>query len=435
MAAVRHPSGVDRPARRGRLRRFGPTVAQIVGVLSCLPLWTGVASPGLKLLPGLDGLADDEHLDLTPERGARDRRRQQPARGGARPGCRGRARSHLRREPALACRPPPRRRGASERRPRAVRDLPRRARRRPARAVVASRDSNRSLRSRRQLVASRGGDSAGSAAVERSCPFRADFRRAADRPVRTCTSSEHAGRGVHLGCAGARDRRRDVRRLGHRRLRTAGEVRGRGQEGRLQGLGVDRLLPPRRNLRRSRRSRRAAPGSRRRARSRRFPSSAPRRRSSSARRRPPPRSSAVRGTASPPSPAPASRSASQRAQASAGVCKVSGSLVLPTGVGTCTVEADQAGNSDFDRAPRVQQSFAVVAAPPIRSHQSISFTTTAPAAAIVGGADLLRCGDGELGSRRHLRRGVEQRRRLHRHRDRRRVRRRGHVQGAGATGR
>ena len=73
-----------------------------------------------------------EHLDLTPERGARDRRRQQPARGGARPGCRGRARSHLRREPALACRPPPRRRGASERRPRAVGDLPRRARRRPS---------------------------------------------------------------------------------------------------------------------------------------------------------------------------------------------------------------------------------------------------------------------------------------------------------------
>ena len=71
--------------------------------------------------------------------------------------------------------------------------------------------------------------------------------------------------------------------------------------------------------------------------------------------------------------------------ASAGVCKVSGSLVSPTGVGTCTVEADQAGNSDFERAPRVQQSFAVAAAPPVRSHQSISFTTPAPATAVVGG--------------------------------------------------
>ncbi len=71
--------------------------------------------------------------------------------------------------------------------------------------------------------------------------------------------------------------------------------------------------------------------------------------------------------------------------ASAGVCTVSGSLVSPTGVGTCTVEADQAGNGDFERAPRVQQSFAVVAAPPVRSHQSISFTTSAPATAVVGG--------------------------------------------------
>ncbi len=59
MAAARHPSGVDRPARRGRLRRFGPTVAQIVGVLTACTLWTGVASPGLKLLPGIEGLADE----------------------------------------------------------------------------------------------------------------------------------------------------------------------------------------------------------------------------------------------------------------------------------------------------------------------------------------------------------------------------------------
>ena len=34
-------------------------VAQIVGVVTACLLWTGVASPGLKLLPGLDGLADE----------------------------------------------------------------------------------------------------------------------------------------------------------------------------------------------------------------------------------------------------------------------------------------------------------------------------------------------------------------------------------------
>jgi hypothetical protein len=70
---------------------------------------------------------------------------------------------------------------------------------------------------------------------------------------------------------------------------------------------------------------------------------------------------------------------------SGGVCKVSGSTVSLTGAGTCTVEAEQGGNSDFERAPRMKQSFTVVAAPAALSHQSISFTTTAPAMAVVGG--------------------------------------------------
>ena len=71
---------------------------------------------------------------------------------------------------------------------------------------------------------------------------------------------------------------------------------------------------------------------------------------------------------------------------SAGVCKVSGSTVALTGVGTCTVDADQAGNSAFERAPRVRQSFAVVGPPAVLGPQSISFTTTPPVAGIVGGA-------------------------------------------------
>ena len=56
-AAAQSP--IEQRARKGRLRRFGPTVVQIAAAVSACTLWAGVASPGLKLLPGLDGLADD----------------------------------------------------------------------------------------------------------------------------------------------------------------------------------------------------------------------------------------------------------------------------------------------------------------------------------------------------------------------------------------
>ena len=59
MAAARQSPAVEQRARAGWLRRFGPTAAQIVGAVLACTLWTGVASPGLKLLPGLDGLADE----------------------------------------------------------------------------------------------------------------------------------------------------------------------------------------------------------------------------------------------------------------------------------------------------------------------------------------------------------------------------------------
>ena len=59
MAAAADSPTVDQRTRAGWLRRFGPTVAQIVGAAVACLLWTGVASPGLKLLPGLDGLADE----------------------------------------------------------------------------------------------------------------------------------------------------------------------------------------------------------------------------------------------------------------------------------------------------------------------------------------------------------------------------------------
>jgi hypothetical protein len=67
--------------------------------------------------------------------------------------------------------------------------------------------------------------------------------------------------------------------------------------------------------------------------------------------------------------------------ASAGVCTVSGSTVTPVAAGTCTIDADQPGNADYEAAARAQQSFTVGLDP-----QTISFTSTPPAAATVGGA-------------------------------------------------
>jgi hypothetical protein len=69
---------------------------------------------------------------------------------------------------------------------------------------------------------------------------------------------------------------------------------------------------------------------------------------------------------------------------SAGVCTVSGSTVSFVGAGTCTVNADQAGNGTFLPAVQVQQSFAVTVAS--LSVQSINFTSTAPVGATAGGS-------------------------------------------------
>jgi len=68
---------------------------------------------------------------------------------------------------------------------------------------------------------------------------------------------------------------------------------------------------------------------------------------------------------------------------SAGVCTVSGSSVSFVGAGTCAVLADQAGNASYQPAPQAQQSFTV--SPPAASSQAITFTSTAPSGAVVGG--------------------------------------------------
>jgi large repetitive protein len=71
------------------------------------------------------------------------------------------------------------------------------------------------------------------------------------------------------------------------------------------------------------------------------------------------------------------------ALSSAGVCTVSGSTVTIVGAGTCTINANQAGNASYEPALQVQQSFTVATPPP--ASQTISFTSSAPGAAVYGG--------------------------------------------------
>ena len=62
-----------------------------------------------------------------------------------------------------------------------------------------------------------------------------------------------------------------------------------------------------------------------------------------------------------------------------GSCSISGATVTLVAVGTCVIDANQAGNAGYEAATQVQQSFAVVGT------QSITFTTTSPSPAVVGG--------------------------------------------------
>jgi hypothetical protein len=68
------------------------------------------------------------------------------------------------------------------------------------------------------------------------------------------------------------------------------------------------------------------------------------------------------------------------AASSAGICTLSGSTVSFVGAGTCTINANQAGNASYNPAPQAQQSFAVA-----KAAQTITFTSAAPGAAVVGG--------------------------------------------------
>ena len=73
------------------------------------------------------------------------------------------------------------------------------------------------------------------------------------------------------------------------------------------------------------------------------------------------------------------------AQSSAAVCAISGAIVTAISAGTCEVDADQPGDTTYKPASQAVQTFSVGSATPSLSVQTINFTSTPPAAAIVGG--------------------------------------------------
>ena len=63
------------------------------------------------------------------------------------------------------------------------------------------------------------------------------------------------------------------------------------------------------------------------------------------------------------------------------VCSISAGEVSFVTVGTCLIDANQAGNDNWEAAAQVQQSFPVA-----KGDQAITFTIPAPASASVGGS-------------------------------------------------
>jgi hypothetical protein len=64
--------------------------------------------------------------------------------------------------------------------------------------------------------------------------------------------------------------------------------------------------------------------------------------------------------------------------ASSPVCTISGSTVSFIGAGTCTLDANQAGNANYEPAPQTQQSFPVTVALVSSSHSSTGSAGVAP---------------------------------------------------------
>ncbi len=68
--------------------------------------------------------------------------------------------------------------------------------------------------------------------------------------------------------------------------------------------------------------------------------------------------------------------------AASGVCAIAAGVVSFTGAGTCVIDANQAGNGAYTAAPQTQQTFTVGGG---TTPQTISFSSSAPVGATVGG--------------------------------------------------
>ena len=77
---------------------------------------------------------------------------------------------------------------------------------------------------------------------------------------------------------------------------------------------------------------------------------------------------------------------------STGRCTILGGSVTFVAVGTCVIDANQAGNAGYQAAPQVQQSLAVVGT------QSITFTSTPPDPALVGNSFTVAASGGASGN-------------------------------------
>ena len=63
------------------------------------------------------------------------------------------------------------------------------------------------------------------------------------------------------------------------------------------------------------------------------------------------------------------------------ICSITAGVVSFTAAGSCVLDANQAGNANYNAATQVQQTVTVS-----KGNQTVSFTSTAPAGAVVGGA-------------------------------------------------
>ena len=115
---------------------------------------------------------------------------------------------------------------------------------------------------------------------------------------------------------------------------------------------------------------------------------------------------------------------------SSAVCAISSGAVSFIRTGTCTIDANQGGNGNWNPATQVQQSFAVA-----RASQTISFTSTAPANASRERRDLHADGRLGFGSAGQSECRLGERRRLHYLRRHRQLRRCGDLCGQRRPGR